>query len=665
MRLLSLISEDHVDIGVLLNEGFVNTKVAGDLAAYISLKKLGSLSRMDKVTAYNLIRDFYSPKEAPYDLNFALMSKHALSRIYERFVSLLVPDDVDSAQLSFIAGVPSERTPIRTGAVYTPQFVASFFARYIRENTTPRRFRSLTSFDPACGSGIFLRNLLELQCSPLDPNLTKATISDLFGRSVGYDRDANASEATRLSLALLHLVATDRLPTNLAIYAEDVIATAQAGGLVANQFGAVMTNPPYIKLDHLSAADRSIHSDYLGDQFKGRLDTYISFVKLCLEVTEPGGLACFVLPQTFLTARNSELFRREISKKFDVKCLIDLSAINVFDGVGAYSILLVIQRRLAGEGPAGSAIIAQASDFVGAALQAVLDGQLVNDPYYKVFEVSQAFFAGKTWVIIGPDAMVLDQKLNVLPKLGEYLDIFQGFVTGADDVFIIPKMDVADGEIEIFLDYMPDRQIGRFSLPARSVEVVFYPYLGLRPITEDELQRKFPKTWQYLVANRPKLEKRKRSPGTPWWKPERPREPTRMRSPKIICPHLMLTPRFAVDARGRFATSHGPVMIAKDSGEGQTLLYFFCGILNSIVSSWYLRTYVPTYSKGYSRLEPATLKNLPVPDFRLIDPVKLERFLQLVKQSNKDLSVEDEIDELVIEFYGLGPSERRALGRSL
>jgi hypothetical protein len=127
----------------------------------------------------------------------------------------------------------------------------------------------------------------------------------------------------------------------------------------------------------------------------------------------------------------------------------------------------------------------------------------------------------------------------------------------------------------------------------------------------------------------------------------------------------MLTPRFAVDGRGRFATSHGPILVVKDRGEEDTLLYFLCGVLNSLVANWYIRTYVPSYSKGYSRLEPATLKNVPVPDLAKIDTAKLDRFIELVRKGSKDLVVDNELEELAMDFYGLGPQERRAIGMSI
>jgi hypothetical protein len=63
-------------------------------------EKLSALPAIDRLTAQLLFVDFYRPSFSAYDFNFALMSKHALSRIYERYVMLLEFDDSEQ-QLSF------------------------------------------------------------------------------------------------------------------------------------------------------------------------------------------------------------------------------------------------------------------------------------------------------------------------------------------------------------------------------------------------------------------------------------------------------------------------------------------------------------------------------------------------------------------------------------
>jgi type I restriction-modification system DNA methylase subunit len=255
------------------------------------------------------------------------MSKHALSRIYEKYVMLLRPEsEGEQEQFGFFGTVPTAVMPKKTGTVYTPQFIAGFFGRFIRENTTPKTFRDMRFVDPACGSGLFLRTILELQCDPFGPGVTRASIERAFSLVEGIDRDPNACEATRLSLALLHLIATGILPrsADLKIRNQDAISAILREQLRLASFGAVITNPPYIKLDHLPQADRQLYNEYLG-RTSGRVDAYIPFTKLCLDLVKPAGFVCLVLPQTFLTAGNAAELRKRICRDFDILCLVDLS----------------------------------------------------------------------------------------------------------------------------------------------------------------------------------------------------------------------------------------------------------------------------------------------------------------------------------------------------
>jgi hypothetical protein len=673
-NLLQALNADQaavVDLPRVITNALGRTGIDVPLDDFISPDAIAPFRAMDRATVENLLRELYTPRDAAYDFNFALMSKHALSKIYEKYVSLLRDDDqATNPQLSFIVSAPVEVSTPKYGSVYTPQFIAGFFARFIRENTTPRRFRDLCFIDPACGSGIFVRTLLELQCDPLLSGTTTATIQKSFSSAEAVDKDPNACEATRLSLALLYLIATGSFPraANLHVRNEDAILAALQNRLHKQAYGAVLTNPPYVKLDHLSPEDRETYRAYLATEDVGRLDAYIAFVRLCLDLVEPNGFVCLVLPQVFLTASNAGPLRKEISTKCNIRCLVDLSAIPVFQGVGTYTILLIIQRKPEGDllqGP--PAMVAQVTEGVGPALQACLDASPVDTPYCSVFPLGQHSFQGRHWVLVSPDQAKINDHLEELPRLSKFMAVKQGFLTGADDVFIIPKTQIPRGEQEIYVDYLPDRQITRYRTPARADRAVFFPYRGTEQISEDDLARSYPETWQYLLAKRTELESRKsvRFGRVPWWRPVRPREPATLLRPKIVCPHLMLTPRFAIDKTGKFAVSHSPFVIANDQGDDSVLLRFFCGVLNSSVCNWYLRTYAPKYGRGYNRLEVALLKTVPVPDFARISAGDLSSVVRLVDQLTleENENLDRELDDLIARLYGFTPGERRELLR--
>jgi len=55
----------------------------------LDIDRLRVFDLLDRETVLNLFSDFYDNRFAPYKYDFSVMSKHALSRIYERYVSML------------------------------------------------------------------------------------------------------------------------------------------------------------------------------------------------------------------------------------------------------------------------------------------------------------------------------------------------------------------------------------------------------------------------------------------------------------------------------------------------------------------------------------------------------------------------------------------------
>ncbi len=676
LRALERQSNSSVDLVLALSDALASMGVSSPLARFVDLESLSPFSSIDASTALNLFKDFYNSKESPYDFNFSLMSKHALSRIYERYVALFRSSDEENAesrQYGFLGPIPQEADGSKVGAIYTPQFVAGFFARFIRDNVTPRKFREQRVIDPACGSGIFLRTMMELQIDPISNSSSIRSVPEIFENYMGIDRDLNACEASRLSLTLLHLVSAGDLPESSTVNVRhgDAILMAIGGTLRAESFDAILSNPPYIKLDHLSAEDRSNYQQFLGEERHGRLDAYIAFVKLCLDLASYGGFVCLVLPQTFLTSNNAQNLRARMSHEFDVRCLVDLSAVSVFDGVGAYSVLLILQRRSdPRDSFAPPAVIGQVSELVGPALQACLESRSVDTPHYSVFEVPQGFFESKQWVLMSPDHVKIDLHLRRQARLSDFAHVRQGFVSGADNVFIIPRSEVPKREQAVYLDYLPDRNIGRFRVPKNFDQVVFYPFVDGRPLDEKELQQDFPQTWRYLESHRAALSQRRsvRANTVKWWRPERPREPEFILRPKIVAPHLMLTPRFALDLQGTVAVSHAPFVVLREPAEEDVLLRVFCAILNSSIMGWHIRAYAPKYSRGYSRIEVGLLNDVPIPDVGATSPSLINEVVRVVDKlirngSNHDL--EGALDSIVAEMFGFSASDRnKILGSS-
>lgn len=287
-------------------------------SSLIDLAKLGVFDSLDHETVLRLFLDFYENPLAPYKYDFSLISKHALSRVYERYISTLTVRE--SPQLTLFPPVPEEIDERSLGGVYTPQYIARFFARYLKENIPPAAFRQLRVTDPACGSGIFLRSLLELQCDVRQDIDIKTTAPVALRHLRGIDINPNACYATRLSLALLHLVLTDRFPDSLTniTHAEALTYFQEHRSLEGSQ-DAVIANPPFIKWDHMHPDLRVTVLEFMGEAAKGKTDMFLAHLRLGMELVKQEGFLLYVLPHSFLIGRNARHIRQDIAGSFWVR----------------------------------------------------------------------------------------------------------------------------------------------------------------------------------------------------------------------------------------------------------------------------------------------------------------------------------------------------------
>ena len=340
--------------------------------------KLPLVSIFDPVPAAEvtaLLGDFYNGVGSPYPYDFSMISRHALSLIYEKYVSI-VRESTDP-QLSFfpVADSISNRS---LGTIYTPQFIARFFARYLNRNVSPARLATSNILDPACGSGVFLRCVAEISTDASTLHDEPAR-RQLFRNLHGFDVDASAVDAAQLSLALLYVSHFREFPKQIDV------KQVESLGLLANskeRYDAIIANPPFVPWDLMSPELRAVVTDVLGDGARGKADAYQAFLEAAIRSLEDDGYLMFVLPQTFLSSRAAESLRRTLLESMSIEVIADLSNVVVFEDTGAYVLLLVARKRRPDR---QYTIIVRCRDFPGQALNEALHGRMQENDYFQVF----------------------------------------------------------------------------------------------------------------------------------------------------------------------------------------------------------------------------------------------------------------------------------------
>jgi methylase of polypeptide subunit release factors len=653
----------HLSVRQLIETALEQLALAAVPVNLIELDTLTTFQALEPGLLQELVLDFYRNRFARfYEYDFSLISKHALSRIYEHYVSILRIPETD--QLSLLPQMAIEELDKGYGAIYTPEYIARFFARYIRNRLPLASFQRLKILDPACGSGIFLRAFLELQNEALLESRTTESVAGTFDNVVGIDVDPNACQAARLSLSLLSLVLLDDQVRNVDIRNESSLEYFKAQHEDVN-VDVVIANPPYVKVEAQSQEVREAIAEVLGDMSQGRPDLYLAILKSAIESLKPGGYGLFVLPETFLKSDSARYVRQFLAANSWIHCVVDLTAVRVFEDVGVYTILLIFQKRIANE-PGPLAKVVRCQDRVAQALQDVLDDRTVEASFYTIHESKQDAFSEEEWSLATPALALVLRKYAEMGELSSEAQLRQGMNTGADNVFVIPSVVLSRVDSQLFVPLLSDREMEVFTVPSAVQSYVFYPYIDERLLTEEELRAEFGSTWTFLEMQRSTLERRNavRTGALLWWKPERPRDPKNMLRQKIVTPHLVITPKFSLDSAGSYAVSRAPMIFSRYSEPGKRdhLLYLL-GVLNSTACFWHIAQRAHTYERGYSRLEVARLRGTRIPTFKSADKGAARRLIRAVEarlqsHGKPAFELEGEIDDIVADLYGLDGAER-------
>jgi len=665
-------NRENISIPEIFLELLNNYNIHDFPKGIIDTNSLKVFNKLDFNIIYKLFNDFYFNKFAEqYDYNFSIISKQALSRIYEKYVSILEVEQ--SSQQSLFAPIPDEKINKVSGSYYTPQFIARFFSRSVEQHFPNFKNKDFKIIEPAVGSGMFLRTLLEKKSENFD-NIQ--TIEKSFRNILGIDIHKTACQATKLSLSLLHLVVTDKLPKNeINILNKNALEYFVDKKEIAD---IIISNPPYVAYNRLKDTEKKQLKSFLKDLAFGKTDLYFAFIKIAIDSLKIGGIGLFVLPNTFLLSNSSKKIRKYISDNARIKSIIDLSDVEVFGDTRIYTILIIfekIDRTIKSIAP--PIIVAKIMSEVGEALYNVLKNKKQENKSYCIYEVNQDFFKTDTIHLLPPSEYNLKNKLDRLQKLKKFIEVRTGFSSGSKEAFIINKSEIPKNEKKLYIPFLPDREISAYTIPKSQDLYFFYPLINDKLIKEDEFKIQFPKSYQRLLKYKVRLDERKevKSGRIEWFHPNRPRKPDFMLIPKIVTPHLVFTPKFAVDETGKLAVTRSPFLILNPKykpdlpdeeldyfTQNNEILFYFTAILNSSVCFWYLINHAPKYQKGYAMLEPRYLLNLPVPNPETINKIKYHKLIKLVREriatrGDKSIFLEKEIDKIVTQLYELTKEE--------
>ena len=349
-------------------------------------KERNIINELDK----NIITDLYYPN-SPYD--FTVISSNILGEIYEVFISetLIVKNNEVILQ--------AKKENLNRAIVTTPYDVVKFMVSKSLEKFTnkksPEEIKKLRIADIACGSGIFLTEVLDYLINYCQDwyeknkkydnleetytNTYKLTYKEkkeiLTNCLYGVDIDYQAVEVAKFSLLLKVLeneteetVINEKpvlpsLDSNIvngnSLIDLEMIEDATTDELInirpfsfndingGNKFDLIIGNPPYVKTeDMIKLQDKKEVQAYKSKYYVAykQFDKYFLFIQRAVDLVKDDGTVCYIVPNKFINNVAGEKIRELISENKYLKMFIDFNYQQVFKDKTIYSSIILLNK---------------------------------------------------------------------------------------------------------------------------------------------------------------------------------------------------------------------------------------------------------------------------------------------------------------------------------
>jgi adenine-specific DNA-methyltransferase len=424
-------------------------------------------------------------------------------------------------------------------------------------------------------------------------------------------------------------------------------------------FDVVIGNPPYFSLSKIKEqGDYFINAGY--STYSKGSDIYCLFYELGGRILKHSGLLTYITSNSWLRAIYGNLLKTYFIKTLQPVSLLNIEDIQIFTEATVESNIITLQKS---ELKHSFPIANLSKDYLfGASLE-------------KYFQENQFQFdvpATTEWFIGNREHGLLKSKIETGSKLLKDYDvrINFGIKTGYNDAFIIDEtkknelVTQAPKNTEIIKPILRGRDLRKYSFVFSGFHII-NSHNGVKNLNLPRVnaEKEYPAIYNHLTKYLPKVKERY-DQGDDWTNLRNCAYIEDFEKPKIIWGEISDKPKFAYDEDGYYAEATTFLM----TGER---LKFIVAILNSRLSEWYFNLIGTTTGMGTNRWKKYKIELLPIKEPSTHQEQKIERLADKIintKKQNPDAdstTIEQEIDQLVYELYGLTEEEIEIIENSI
>jgi hypothetical protein len=536
-------------------------------------------------------------------------------------------------------------SPNETGVYFTPSALARTLAEEATLEIPDTGGRRLLVFDPACGSGELLKEVLRL-----------LRIRGFEGevRVVGWDKSPAAVSMARFVLAWERRAwPPERVSVEISEH-DSVTEQSWPAGV-----DVLVMNPPFKSWQLMLSTEQEAVREILGES--GKPNLAMAFARRGLSVLSGGGVLAMITPNSLLegSSASARETRDILAQALAPQLVARLGEQTLFTralvDAGIY-----IGRRKAGVAPRTGVLWADNRlDSWGGALRGLrrwrgAESLPIIADGFSVYSRTDIAINADPWIARRYEAWSIHKRFHNSGKMQpakNVFDIHQGIRLG-NDVFIVPKeyfLSLSKRERRFFRPAVMNPSIVDGKL--YDAYYAFYPYTEDLPHieSEEDLQKVVPKYYKdHLLGVKPALRARTtlaNQSALKWWDLLRSRSWQKKAGPKIVSKYFGGSRSFAFDNSGDFVVVVGNGWLLKTGEIGEfaqdneehrvyemtekELYLATITYLCSTLAQDLLEYQSVQVSGGQLDLSNKYVGALPIPNFTAIAPVELSKMIRM------------------------------------
>lgn len=514
---------------------------------------------------------------------------------------------------------------------------------------------TITVFDPACGSGEFLREALRQ---------LKLAGEQRPIRIIGWDVSQAACDMANFVMAWE--TRNMPVPPDIDIRRVDSLAEDQVW---PSGVDIILMNPPFVSWQDMTPGQRAEVTRALGKQQEFRPDLSSVFVFKAAASLRVGGVIGTVIPASFLDSTSARELRASLAADLAPRLIGRLGSHVLFPGA---LVDAACYMAVKGGDPAEAPIAfwAEPRDRATTSGMRALRrlrylGQPSDYPIGEGFSIYRSPGLGQgreSWAPRPYRSWRLVQNLSALPTVGQLFHVRQGALTGSNSAFLLTHEEwesLPSPEHPYFRPAVDSNSIHNGMLEDSAY--VFCPYGRYAIEHEDQLTTMLPTYYrQWLEPQRASLLSRYDANQKRWWELSRGRTWQQAPCRKLVSTYFGRAGSFALDDRGDYVVVQGYAWIPKHNFaptvQERLVQFAYLALLNCSLFDELLAATSVQVSGGQWNLSKRYVDPIPIPDFFTNRQTAgiLDSLATQGARLHTGLAVDDEhVRELLAPLYGL------------